>query len=60
MSCRVDKRNYIEKKCAEHVEIGRGKDDSKITFGIVKELTKNWVPRMDVINVKIEHLDKER
>ena len=46
-SVKDDKRNYIEKKCDE---IERGKDDSKTTFGIVKELTKKWVPRMDVIN----------
>ena len=40
-------RNYIEKKCDE---IERGRNDSKTAFGIVKELTKKWVPRMDVIN----------
>ena len=35
------------KKCDE---IERGRDDSKTAFGIVKELTKKWVLRMDVRN----------
>ena len=46
-SVKEDKRNYIEKKCDE---MERGRDDSKIAFGIVKELTKKWIPRMDVID----------
>ena len=46
-SVKDDKRNYIKKKCDE---IERGRDDSKTAFDIVKELTKKWVPRMDVIN----------
>ena len=50
-SVKDDKRNYIEKKCDE---IETGRDDSKTAFGIVKELTKKLVPRMDVINDEME------
>jgi hypothetical protein len=46
-SVKGDKRNYIEKKCEE---MERYKCDSRTAFGIVKELTKKWTPRMDVIN----------
>ena len=47
-SVKDDKRNYIEKKLDEIER--HTSDDSKTAFGIVKELTKKWVPRMDVIN----------
>ncbi|XP_072014901.1 uncharacterized protein [Amphiura filiformis] len=46
-SVKEDKRNFIERNCQE---MERCKGDSKAAFGIAKELTKKWVPRMDVIN----------
>ena len=46
-SVKEDKRIFIEGKC-QMMESCKG--DSKIAFGIAKELTKKWAPRIDVVN----------